>query len=523
MSDPQRDPRRAVDDFTPSHGSLAQLILARPDDDRPFLTAFDRVGGRRTWSTSAWKRHVRDIAGRLSAAGVDGHDTVAVASRSDGDTLATIFACWVLGAATAPVDALGGADEVRRTLSDLAPTVVLAAGTAEELLAHLGPVGCPRLSVSALPAATAAVETSAPAHLDDPVLVLHSSGTSGRSKGVVLSQRNLHVNADAMLHALAWTPRDTVLTVLPISHGNGLVIGSLMPWLAGAGMILCERFAADSFWAVAHAEDATTSSVVPTVMAALLERGGSAPPLFRDVVSGSGPLAPRLAADFEARFVPVRQLYGLSETTAVLTVTPRDGSRRADVDVSPGTSAGPAVPHAHVAVVDEDGRPRPEGVRGELVARGAMIMEHYLGMPEETRDALRDGWFHTGDQGAWKPGPDGQPWFTVTGRLKEIIVRGGLSISPLEIDAVLNEHPAVREALSFGYPDDYYGEEIAAFAVVDGSVSEAELIEFCMARLGRHRCPRRIVFGSEIPRTDNGKPRRIALAQRLTSPWASEG
>jgi len=279
--------------------------------------------------------------------------------------------------------------------------------------------------------------------------------------------------------------------------------------------VLCEKFRAASFWRTAADERVTTASIVPTVMATLLGAEGSARPGFQDVISGSGPLTAATATQFARRFVPVRQLYGLSETTAVLTITPRTGSVRRDLDVAPGTTAGPVIPHVEMAVLDGSGRPCGPGVHGELVARGAMIMARYEGMPQETGDALRDGWFHTGDRGAWLPGPDGQAWFTVTGRLKEIIVRGGLSISPLEIDEVLAEHPAVREALAFGYPDPRYGEEIAAFVVAARSVTETELLAYCAAHLQHGHRPRRILFGSEIPRTHTGKARRQALAQTL--------
>jgi long-chain acyl-CoA synthetase len=510
------DPRTSIDDFVPKYASLADQILARPDDDRPFLTAYDQRHGRRVWTTKTWKQKIRDTAARLSAAGIRDGDRVAVLSRSDADTLATTFACWLLGAAAAPLDAGVATTSLQRTLQDLRPAAVVAAGSAEEVLPTLAETSALPAAVSKLaPAPTDEGLRVADSRPDRELLILQSSGTSGRSKGVVLSDRNLLANTDAMLSAFQWGPDDTVLTVLPISHGNGLIIGSLLPWLAGASMVLCDRFRADSFWHICEAEGATTSSIVPTVMSALIDTDGHRPPHYRDVISGSGPLTPQLAADFARRFVPVRQLYGLSETTAVLTVTPRTETATASLDVAPGTTAGPAVAHADVAVLDDNGQPCPQRVLGELVARGAMIMQRYEGMPSETDDALRGGWFHTGDQGAWLPGPDGRPWFTVTGRLKEIIIRGGLSISPLEIDAVLNDHPAVREALSFGYPDDHYGEEIGAFVVAESPVTEAELRDHCTQYLGRARCPRRIVFGSAIPRTYTGKPRRAALAQRV--------
>lgn len=511
------DPRHAVDDFTPAYVSLGEQILARPDDDATFLVARNHTHGRRTWTTTAWKAFIMATARRVGAAGIRDGDTVAVLCRSDADTLATIFACWVLGATVAPLDARDGYPSLHRSLRAIGPRAILAAGEAEHELVHLTPAPWPLLAMSAIASPTTHADPSRRSDAEQPLLVLQSSGTSGVSKGVVLSERNLLVNCDAMLRSFAWAPADNVLTVLPISHGNGLIIGALLPWLAGARMVLCDRFDATAFWAISRDEGATTASVVPTVMAALLDAPGTPSPQFRDVVSGSGPLPVDLASTFEERFVPVRQLYGLSETTAVLTITPRHGALRRDVDVSPCTTAGPAVAHADVAVVDDHGYPCPQGVRGEIVARGAMIMQRYLGAPEPTSEALRDGWFHTGDQGAWRPGPDGRPWFTVTGRLKDIIVRGGLSISPLEIDVVLNAHPAVREALCFGYPDARYGEEIAAFVVAEKPVSEHELLELCTRELGRARRPRRIIFGSEIPRTHTGKPRRAALAQRFAS------
>jgi long-chain acyl-CoA synthetase len=179
-------------------------------------------------------------------------------------------------------------------------------------------------------------------------------------------------------------------------------------------------------------------------------------------------------------------------------------------------SIGSAVPHARLAVLDPaTGTELEAGTRGELAVRGSIVMREYAGRPDATADAFRDGWFHTGDEGFWRPGPGGSPVYFITGRLKELIIRGGHNISPFEIDEVLRSHPSVRFALAIPFQHHIYGEEIAAYVVPDGPLDQAELLAHCAARLDFAHQPKVVIFGDDVPYTATGKAKRLELAQRL--------
>lgn len=512
------DARSAIDDYDPPWSSFHEFFLSRSDDDTVYL--IERAGsGRRTWTVAQWRTAVLDQAARLAAAGVEVGDHAAVLGSNDADTLALTFACWIHGVRALPLSAAEGVPSLVQTLqrSDAQYLVVARAGL-EQLAADVSAKTRATLVATSFSSTSSDVPSSVgPApDLDSPILCLQSSGTSGLSKGVVLTARNLLVNADAMARAFEWTAEDRILTVLPISHGNGLLIGSFMPWYAGSSVVLTDKFSTATFWATARAESATTASVVPTILEFLLSEHDSSdmpPAMFRDVVSGSGPLRTDTARRFSDTFAPVRQLYGLSETTAVLTISPRGAVAPTFDAIYPHSpSVGTLVEHADIDVVDARGQSLSAGERGEIVSRGAMIMREYEGATELTDDALRDGWFRTGDEGAVVEDEAGTRWLLVTGRLKETIIRGGLSISPLEVDDVVLSHPSVREAVAFGYPDAAYGEDVAVFVVAAAPVDADEILGYCATYLDKARRPKRVVFGDSIPRTSTGKPRRLLLA-----------
>jgi long-chain acyl-CoA synthetase len=162
-----------------------------------------------------------------------------------------------------------------------------------------------------------------------------------------------------------------------------------------------------------------------------------------------------------------------------------------------------------------DGRLCAEGERGEIVIRGGTVMTGYAGRPDATAQALRDGWFHSGDEGFWQAAPDGTPYFFITGRLKELIIRGGENLSPFTVDEVLRAHPAVRFGLAVPFENRFYGEEIAAYVVADGEVTEQEILDFCADRLDFAYQPKVVLFGDDVPYTATGKAKRLSLRDRL--------
>jgi long-chain acyl-CoA synthetase len=185
-------------------------------------------------------------------------------------------------------------------------------------------------------------------------------------------------------------------------------------------------------------------------------------------------------------------------------------------------SIGGALPHARMAVLHPvTGAELPAEVRGELTVRGAIIMRGYAGRPDATAEAFRGGWFHTGDEGFWRPGPDGRPVFFITGRMKELIIRGGHNISPFEIDEVLRAHPRVAFALAVPFEHRVYGDEIAAYVVADGRLTEQEVLDHCAGRLDFAHQPKVVVFGDDVPYTATGKAKRLELKNRLAAELAA--
>lgn len=520
-----------VDDFVFSWTSFEEFFQARGDVHEPYLVELDHeTGARREWSVGQWRERVAETVAGLVALGVQPGDNVAALAGNSSDALALAYACWVSGSCYVPLNPHEPLERHTYIVADAQARLIVHSAAWEQRAAETA------TGTSARPVATAALHgggtgsspTRGPGSpqlsLDAPALRVYTSGTTGEPKGVVLTARNLLTDCDGLMQALEWAPETRVLTVLPIHHVNGLVISSLLPWYAGLSTVLTDRFRSERFWDDVARETATVCSVVPSLLEFLLaEQEAVKPACFREILCGAGPLMPDTVRDFESRFdVPVRHLYGLSETTAVATLMGRlpAEQRRSWYQDHRFPSIGPALPHVEVAIHDPSGAACPPGDRGEIVIRGATVMCGYAGKPGESAHALRDGWFHSGDEGFWLDGPGGAPYFFISGRLKELIIRGGVNISPLEIDKVICAHPAVRFGLAVPFENRYYGEEIAAYVVTQASVTEQEILDFCAQRLDSALRPKVVIFGDDVPFTSTGKAKRLTLKQSLANELA---
>ena len=426
------DPRLPIDTWISPWRSLRDAFFGRDDEDSVFLVEMRDTGAsaqRRSWTVAEWKREVATTAAGLLAAGVRPGDGVAALCGNSAGSLATAFATWAIGSCYAPLDPTatdplqsraiqaGGVRAITHTAA--------YARRAGELAIELGiaTVDLERLPMVGPDALASLPEPG----WNRPVLSLHSGGSTGTPKSVQLTASNLAVNVDAMITAFAWGAETRTLCVLPIHHGNGLLINSVVPWFAGGSVVLRDRLRISTFWKDAAAEGVTTASLVPTVLDYLNAGPAAEAGMLTEVFSGSGPLPTRTAVAFEDKFgIAVRQLYGLAETTAVLTVTPRAAviERRQWHNAGRMLSAGTVVQHAEVAVLSPAGRHCDDGHEGQVVARGGMVMQGYSDSVA-TAAAFADGWFHTGDRGLWWRDSSGARHLFITGRTKEIIVRGG--------------------------------------------------------------------------------------------------
>jgi acyl-CoA synthetase (AMP-forming)/AMP-acid ligase II len=351
-----------------------------------------------------------------------------------------------------------------------------------------------------------------PADPDDVALVLHTSGTTSRPKIVPLLQRNICASSGNIGTTLRLTSDDRCMNVMPLFHIHGLMAPVLSSLRAGASVHCTPGFNALRFFAWMDEVRPTWYSAVPTMHQAILSRAPrnhhviAATPL-RLIRSSSSSLPPQVMKQVEETFgVPLVEAYAMTEASHQMTCNPLPPGVRKPGSV--GIAAGP-----EVAIMDAEGRLLEPGQVGEIVIRGPNVTSGYENNPEANATAFTDGWFRTGDQGVM----DADGYVSLTGRLKEIINRGGEKISPKEVDLVILDHPAVHQVVTFALPHPKLGEEVAAAVVLaEGQeASPAEIREYAAGRLADFKVPRKVLILDEIPKGPTGKLRRIGLAEQL--------
>ena len=343
---------------------------------------------------------------------------------------------------------------------------------------------------------------------DDVALFLHTSGTTSRPKGVPLTHSNLLASLNNIGDTYSLSPDDVAMVVMPLFHVHGLIGVALSTLSTGGSIVVPPRFSASRFWHEQSATGATWYSAVPTIHQILLMRADedNAPSeSFRFIRSCSAALAPSVFNDLEARFgAPVLEAYGMTEASHQMASNPLPPGDRSPGTVGTGTGV-------EIAIMDDFGGLVTSGQTGEVVIKGPNVTNGYHNNPTANEDAFTNGWFRTGDQGLLDTGGV----LTLTGRLKELINRGGEKISPLEVDAVLLQHPCVAEAVCFGVSDVKYGEAVQAAVVLSNSVSEDDVRTFCGDHLADFKVPDRVYLVESLPRTATGKIQRRNVAAQF--------
>jgi long-chain acyl-CoA synthetase len=335
---------------------------------------------------------------------------------------------------------------------------------------------------------------------DDTAVILYTSGTTGRPKGAELTHANLGANVAVAVDLLGFDARSVVLGALPLFHAFGQVCGMNAAVAEGATLSLIPRFNASKALEIIERDRVTAFEGVPTMYAAMLNAPDGDtydPSSLRVCVSGGAAMPVEVMRSFEQRFgCIVLEGYGLSETSPIASFNHRDRERK------PG-SIGTPVEGVEMKVVDDNGNEVPQGQAGEIVIRGHNIMKGYWKRPEATAEAIRDGWFHSGDIGRI----DDDGYFYIVDRKKELIIRGGFNVYPREIEEVIYEHPAVREAAVIGIPHPELGEEVAAaIALKPGSTAtEAEIRDHVKSNVAAYKYPRQVWFVDELPKGATGK------------------
>src|ERR1700678_2210696 len=500
-----------------AHRTLRDLI-ASGKDEAVAIAGHDAP----PLSYAALRALVDGAVAKLNELGVGRGDRIAIV-LPNGPEMAAAFLSVAAAATAAPLNPTYRQDEVECYLCDLnAKALIVEAGSESPALDAAQKLGVGLISLMPEPHAGAgafrlcgdagdAAARPGPAEAHDVALILHTSGTTSRPKIVPLTGANIGASADNIASSLELSDRDRALNVMPLFHIHGLIAGLAAPLSRGGAVFCTPGFNALKFFAEMEEAKPTWYTAVPTMHQAILTRAAQNKAVIarhplRFVRSSSSSLPPRVIGELEAVFhAPVIEAYGMTEASHQMAANPLRGLRKPG---SVGLAAGP-----EIAIMDEAGEILAHGRTGEIVIRGESVTSGYENHPKANAEAFVNGWFRTGDQGVI----DFEGYVTLTGRLKEIINRGGEKISPREVDEALMDHPAVLQVVTFAVPHEMLGEDVAAAGVLrdGGSATEAELRAFLSERIAAFKTPRKILFLTEIPKGATGKLQRIGLAQKL--------
>lgn len=539
-------------------------LHARVSPEKTFLIHYDAEGNREELSYAEFNARVHQTAHLLRHdLDVRRGDRVATIGYNHSDLVIIYFACWIIGAAVAPQNV---AEDDRRIAFILRNSRAVVCFVRQEYLERARQIiygteeglGAPNIrriiqiggqpdgetlffhqAVQNLPN-TFFGDDPEPA-LEDEALLVYTSGTTGAPKGVVLTQYNLLVDAQGIVQWQGFTGNQRMMCVLPIHHVNGIVVTLVTPALVGGSVVLNRQFSSAHFWERICKERVQIVSVVPTLLQFCLEyadqmQARGAPiwgeglrqqdlSAFRHIICGAGTLAMALVKAFEERFgVRVLHGYGLSETTCYSCFLPIDLSWEEHkhwlLDFGYPSIGCPIEPN-EMAIFSADGSGQPlgPGERGEICIRGHNVMKYYDQRPDANAETFRFGWFRSGDEGFYEVDARGRQFFFITGRIKELINRGGVKFSPFDIEEVLLEIPGVKVGLAIAFRNDYYGEEVGAYVVPEeGAALDAEaILDHCRRRLTFEKAPKVVVFGTDIPVTSTGKYQRLRLQERFAA------
>lgn len=493
-------------------------LLGRQAARRPEALAFRDKARELRYGTLAAR--TADIATYLQQTGVEAGQRVAIHLPNSVDWVEACLAILRAGAIAVPISFDATAEEIAYRLSDAQCVAVFtrpdrvgslralcdAQGIDARLIPYQDGDGTPFTSVATMPPAP-----RDPEEIEQPAFIVYTSGTTGRAKGVVLSLQGM-----LWVTAACWSPvaglhqRDHILNSLPLYHSYALNLAVVSVIATGASEYIMESFSTSRMAALLAEEPVTMLPGVPTVFHYMLEKAKAEDRRslgkVRICLSAGAVLPGTLNRNFEDWFgVTLLDGYGITETSTMVTINAPEGGR------FPGSCGLPL--HGLLArIVDAEGRDLDPGAEGELIVRGPNVMLGYHGKPEETARALRDGWYRTGDLAR----RDRFGFLTITGRLKEVIIRGGQNIAPAEVEEAIFQHAAVLDCAVVGLPHDALGEVPVAFIVPRPGyeIDAAVIIAHCRTRLSAYKAPHAVEVVAEIPRTGSGKVQRFKLKER---------
>lgn len=551
-------------------------LHAKVSPHKPYLIAYDENGERSELTYGDFVARAHQIANLLyEDLGVRRGDRVAVFGHNHRDIVLIYMACWIVGATIAPQNATEDDARIAFILRNSEARVLFVLEAYLDRAEHIvrggaggeGELGAPNIEnvvqvggearagnlsfyeiVKNRPRTFLGDESGAKGAdvalrdgndntptLEDEALLVYTSGTTGAPKGVVLSQYNLLVDAQGISQWHAITGNQRLMCVLPIHHVNGIVVTLITPLLVGASTVLNHRFSVNHFWERIARDKVHVVSVVPTLLQFLLDHATALEQAgetiyghginrldiaqFRHFVCGAGTLSVALAREFETRFgFKIVHGYGLSETTCYSCFLPVNlawQTHQAWMQAHGYPSIGCPIEPNEMAIFSAEGSGQRLGAgeRGEICVRGHNVMLAYYNRADANRETFKFGWFRTGDEGFYLEDEQGRHFFFITGRLKELINRGGVKFSPFEIEEVLLGIAGVKVGLAVAFENDYYGEEVGAYVVLHegATLTEAQVLAHCRQAMSFEKSPKAVVFGTEIPVTTTGKYQRLKL------------
>ena len=538
---------------------------AMESPNKVFLIHYDDDGNRTELTYAKFNAQVNQAVNLLLSLGVKRGDRVATIAYNHEDTVIIYFACWKIGAAVAPQNIAEDDQRIAYILRNSGAVIALVRseyldraeaiihGTDEgfgvENVSQIIQVGGEETNSyphfhTLLNEHSATLDVEDDTTLDDESLLVYTSGTTGPPKGVMLLQYNMLVDAYGISAWQGITGNQRLMCILPIHHVNGTIVTLVTPMFVGGSTVLNRAYSSRHFWERIAKERVNIVSVVPTLLQFSCEFGDQQAAKgesifgtgieredlshFRHLICGAGTLAVQLTRRFEDQFgFPILHGYGLSESTCYSCFLPIDlswGTHQKWLQDYGYPSIGCPISTNEMAIFDPTGNGQQlgENERGEICIRGHNIMKHYYQRPDANTETFKFGWFRSGDEGFYAEDEQGRQFFFITGRIKELINRGGVKFSPFDIEEVLLEIEGVNIGLAIAFENDYYGEEVGAYVVLeeDASISEDQILSYCREQMTFEKSPKVVVFGDEIPVTSTGKYQRLKLRDRFKE-WSS--
>lgn len=550
----------APDEYLVKYRNIFELVEYRAhlQPDETFITYYSDSFPKTSLTYSEFKEMVFRAANLMKSHGIAPGSRISTISYNHINTVIQYFAAWSIGATVVPVNVSEEPDRIKYILQSSGTKLAFVKREFYEKIekiAHeleidfiihgndeLEPAAGVKVFEEELTKQPEVLEPDESVNQETEALIVYTSGTTGLPKGVVLTQYNLMVDADGISKWHGITKGNTMMCVLPIHHVNGTVVTIMTPMYAGGSLILNQKFHTDTFFKRLHDENVNIVSVVPTLLQFLCheyeanqEFVSHLSPLllgeppgqskgrgvrlenFRHIICGAGPLTCELVDKFERMFgLKIVHGYGLSETTCYSCFIPPDLSEadhRRWLNDYGFPSIGIAIEPNEMDIHDDNGQSLPVDARGEIVIRGHNVMKYYDENAEANDKTFEFGWFRSGDEGFYKCDENGRKYFFITGRLKELIIRGGVNIAPLEIDEVLMSLPGVKAGIAVGFDNDWYGEDVGALVeLTEGTeptdAVKDEILKACRAKLPAYKSPKAVIFTDSIPVTSTGKYQR---------------